>query len=577
MKKYQTKKTKNILYWSVALVAILQVSQHFAQEPLPRFRSGANLVTVDAYFTNSGKPVTDLKRDEIEILEDGRPQVIETFRIVTPGGQGGPRTRPDPTTVAESRDAADDPDARIFVVFFDNWHVSTEGAAKAAAPVSELLNRVVGANDLVGVMTPDIPARSLTLTRRTEGIERAVRDTKTWGQRDRIDTIDPREREIDVCYPEDPRRPRFRGVAKEMIERRREQKTLRALDELIQHLGGLRDERKFVVLLSEGWVLFRQNEQLAAILDPESPAPGAPPAIGVEGGRLTTDRDKNSAAYDRGFASCERERSMLAFVDHTIELRQLAQRANRANVTFYGVDPRGLAVFDDSIGPMRPATPQEDRTRMASRHGGLRELANNTDGAVVLNTNDVKGGVSRIMSDLGAYYLMQYYSSNPKLDGRFRSIAVRVKRPGVQVRARPGYLAPTEAEARAMTAAKAAPAAAGATTLKRRIAMTALRRGPSTGLAYVKAEQPMFRRTERLRIEVEMPEGATNVTARVLTAQSQPMTLPVAYSATQVAGTTVGIADVTLAPLAAGSYSLELTFDVNGQKESAAYEFRIVP
>ena len=112
-------------------------------------------------------------------------------------------------------------------------------------------------------------------------------------------------------------------------------------------------------------------------------------------------------AYDRGFRVCERERSMLAFLDHTVEIRLLAQRANRANVTFYAVDPRGLAAFDDSIGPMRPATPAQDRERMASRQGGLRELAGNTDGAVVLNTNDVKGGVARIMADLGSYYLMQ--------------------------------------------------------------------------------------------------------------------------------------------------------------------------
>jgi len=177
---------------------------------------------------------------------------------------------------------------------------------------------------------------------------------------------------------------------------------------------------------------------------------------------------------------------------------------------------------------------------------------------------------------LASTYLMQYYSTNPKLDGRFRSIAVRVKRPGVQVRARQGYLAPTETEMRAMTATKPT-VPDGVTVIKRRAALTALRRGPSTGLAYVKAEQPAFRRTERLRVEIEMPEGATNVTGRVLTAQSQPMSLPVGYSTTQLAGKTIGIADVTLAPLAAGNYSLELTFEVNGQKESAAYEFRIVP
>ena len=548
-----------------------------AQEQLPRFRSGANLVTVDAYFSKDGKPVTDLKQDEIEILEDGRPQAIEGFRIITPAGQGGPRSKADPVTVAESRAAAADPESRIFVVFFDTWHVSTDGSVKAAAPISELLNRVVGANDLVGVMSPDIPARTLTMTRRTEAIEQVVRDTTSWAQRDRIDTIDPREREIFLCYPDnDSRRPWFRGVAKEMIERRREQKTLRALDELIAHLATLRDERKFVVLLSEGWVLFRQNDTLGAILEPGS-LPGSPPGVGVENGRITT-RKNQPDEYDRGFASCERERSMLAFLDHTVEIRQLAQRANRANVTFYAVDPRGLAAFDDSIGPMRPATPGQDRERMATRQGGLRELAGNTDGAVVLNTNDVKGGVSRMMADLGTYYLMHYYSTNTKLDGRFRSIAVRVKRPGVQIRARPGYLAPTEAEARARGAAiTGAALPAGVMPIRRNARVTALRRGPSTGLKYVRAETSEFRRTERLRIEVPVPQDATSGVGRVLTMQQQPTPLVVTYSTAETNGQVVGVAEVILAPLAVGQYILELSFEVKGQKEIAAYEFRIVP
>ena len=49
----------------------------------------------------------------------------------------------------------------------------------------------------------------------------------------------------------------------------------------------------------------------------------------------------------------------------------------------------------------------------------------------------------RIAADLSSYYLVGYYSTNAKLDGRFRSITVRVKRPGVSVRARRGYRALT--------------------------------------------------------------------------------------------------------------------------------------
>jgi hypothetical protein len=75
----------------------------------------------------------------------------------------------------------------------------------------------------------------------------------------------------------------------------------------------------------------------------------------------------------------------------------------------------------------------------------------------------VKGGVARMMGDPvtpDAILLDQH-----EADGRFRSIAVRVKRAGVQVRARPGYLAPTEAEARARGTVIAAPALPAVTAI----------------------------------------------------------------------------------------------------------------
>lgn len=560
-----------------------------AQEQLPRFRAGASLVSVDAYFSKDGAAVADLTPEDIEILEDDRPQRIESFRLIRAQRQGSSTPRPDPAGVVAEREAAEQPDARLFVVFLDRWHVSFAGSARTATPVSDLLNRVVGADDLVGVMTPDLPARSISLTRRAAAIERMVRDTTEWHQRDRVGALDPREREIVQCYPDDPRRPHFHGVAKEMIERRREQKTLQGLGDLIAHLGNLRDERKFVVVLSEGWVLFKQNERLGAVL--ESNSLPAAPGVGVVDGRLSAGANRPNG-YDRAFESCERERLRLAFVDHELEVRQLSHRANRANVTFYAVDPRGLAAFDDSIGPLRPATPVQDLRRLAARQGGLRELAANTDGAVVLNTNDVKGGMARIMTDLNAYYLMRYYSSNTNLDGRFRRITVRVSRPGVRVRARTGYLAPTEAEARAAGVVPRPVSLhpttqnprgggpglpVGVTPIVRRVEVTALRRGPSTGLAYVRATEPRFRRTERLRIEVVLPSGASATAGRVLTARRQALPLIVTTSPQVTNGETVTIADVTLAPLAIGEYVLELAYDVNGQRLGTTYNFRIIP
>ena len=117
---------------------------------------------------------------------------------------------------------------------------------------------------------------------------------------------------------------------------------------------------------------------------------------------------------------------------------------NRANASFYPVNPRGLEVFDSPINAPLPL--DADRARIRARTEMLQTLAENTDGIAVVNTNDLSGAMKRIVDDLSNYYLLGYYSTG-KLDGKFHSITVRVKRPGVRVRARRGYLASTPADA----------------------------------------------------------------------------------------------------------------------------------
>ncbi|HQZ40528.1 MAG TPA: VWA domain-containing protein [Vicinamibacterales bacterium] len=413
--------------------------------PLPRFRAGANLVRLDAYVSADGQPVSDLIAGDFEVYEDDQPQRVESFAFVEARrpGPATTTTAPTPNSTQEQRAEAQEADARVFVLFLDYWHVGMDGSSRSAAPVSALLDKVVGPNDLVGIMTPDITPQNITLLRRGTGIEHLLGDVWTWGQRDRAITVDPREDDIKGCYPDGGDTI---NIAKEMIERRREQKTLQAIESMVNYLDGLREERKFVMLFSEGWVLFGRNDRLGRALSGQPPGGRDPLGVGIDG-RVTTGRPQEGGA--RNFDWCERERLMLAYIDHSLELRQLAQRANRANVSFYPIDPRGLTPFDDSIGPLRPAGPIEDNQRLGARQNGLRELAEQTDGAWVLNTNNTAAALTRMLADTNSYYLLSYYSTNAKLDGRFRRITVRVKRPGVEVRARPGYLAPTEAEARA--------------------------------------------------------------------------------------------------------------------------------
>lgn len=414
-------------------------------QPLPRFRAGANLVRVDAYVSANGQAVTDLTADDFEVLEDDTPQKVESVELVRPRETTADTTAAPatPASTREQREAAQDPNARLFILFLDRYHVSMDGSARSASPVEAFLDKVVGPNDLVGVMTPDITPQNITLVRKGAGLDRTLRDFWYWGERDKLNPTDPHEDDIKACYPDTGATA---GIAKEMVERRREQQTLRAINSLIGYLDGIREERKFVLLFSEGWVQFRRSDELGRPLGGRPPGGPEPMGLGSDGRLTTAGRQSEGGSYD----ACERERVMLSYIDHELEVRQMAQRANRANVSFYPLDPRGLVVFDDAVGgAFRPSAPGEDRARLASRQDGLKTLAEQTDGAWILNTNDTAGAVARMLADTSSYYLLSYYSSNPKLDGRFRRITVRVKRENTEVRHRMGYLAPTESEARA--------------------------------------------------------------------------------------------------------------------------------
>jgi hypothetical protein len=113
----------------------------------------------------------------------------------------------------------------------------------------------------------------------------------------------------------------------------------------------------------------------------------------------------------------------------------------------------------------------------------LRTIADNTDGVAVVNTNDLSTALKRVVADLSSYYLLGYYSTNAKLDGRFRAIKVRVKRAGVQVRARRGYLAPTATEVSALAAKTDAPPDAAAVAVAAEAHAIEAALGPLSGFS----------------------------------------------------------------------------------------------
>jgi len=481
-----------LLTAGAAALAPQQQPEKTPQEPQrPTFRSEANFVRVDVYPTSGGKPLLDLRKEEFEVLEDGRPQAIETFEHVRISAGGMQSQAADPSSIEAMRQAAANPRSRVFVIFLDAPHVTSDGARNIGQALIRFLDRALGPDDLVGVMTPWMSPSDVVLARKTLVIESGLRDA-SWGRRFTSDE-DRRESMYKDCYrvlqQEREQGKTVSDLAKVLTVRRREVLSLEALRDLVVYLRDLREERKGIIAVTEGWALYRPDPQITRLREectcPRSMArrdlqdcsgcepfppgnpwkesvPGAEPIRVGPDGRLRMG-SVETLTGNVSVNDCNADRNRFASIDNAQVARDLANDANRANATFYTVDPRGLAVFDmpiyrdmDEVG-LPPGVIQDQRS-LQNRHDAMANLASATDGIAVMNSNDLDLGLRRIADDLSAYYLLGYYSTNPKLDGKFRTITVRVKRPRVEIRARRGYRAPTEAEVAAARTAPAAPA-----------------------------------------------------------------------------------------------------------------------
>ncbi len=213
----------------------------------------------------------------------------------------------------------------------------------------------------------------------------------------------------------------------------------------------------------------------------------------------------------------------LGFRDGNLQqnMRDITDAANRGNVTIYAVDPRGLGG--------------------EASHPGVRDtlyqLAGETGGRAIVNTNDFSVGLGRLLRETSGYYVIGYTPTRAEDDGKFHKISVKVKRPGTRVLARQGYWAPSAKEKQAAADATAraespenvrlAAAAAQTDPTKRKAAVWAgVSPGPE-GLTLVHvswepADNSNADQLATLGVEVLPAGGGAAVTAPV----SWPATVP---------------------------------------------------
>jgi VWFA-related protein len=279
----------------------------------------------------------------------------------------------------------------------------------------------------------------------TEPLIRFFDDNPVWGVADEAAGAesDPTERDLHRCF----------GIGRTedldwlgLRSRLREERSLAALRGLVAHLDGLRESRKVVIALTAGWRLFGENPTRMSGPENEGRIVGVDP-LGHDPatGKLGTPGRQRLGNDGTASRKCDTTRLLASFADTRLLFRELIAEANRSSTSFYTVDALGLRTemrpHYQSADNNRGERQSRERTPFSTTLDSIRDLALGTNGLVADDSNDIEAGLRRAVADLDAYYLLGYVSTNGKADGKYRQIRVTVTRPGVQVRAREGYLA----------------------------------------------------------------------------------------------------------------------------------------
>ena len=357
-----------------------------------------------------GNLVRDLKKEDFQVLEDGKSQTISAFTMVDI-----PVERADRPLFAESPIEPDVKtnekafDGRVYVMVIDDLHTRFGRSIRVKTAAKQFIERRLGANDLMAVVhtagatdgNQEFTSNKRLLLAAVDKTNGRKLDSATANKtREYNNTRDFRNQGDPLNDPDDAERS-FNA-----------RNTLDTLRNVAEWFGSVRGRRKAILFVSEG-----------------------------------IDYDIYDMIAQNG--STHQGASMV--MDAT---RDAIAAATRSNVAIYGIDPRGLTDLgdesieiqsypDDTSLGIGPGSLQNE-LRMAQ--DSLRTLSEETGGFAVVNKNDFATAYQRIVEDNSSYYVLAYYPPDPR-PGRLHKIDVRVTRSGLTVRARKGYVTPKKVDA----------------------------------------------------------------------------------------------------------------------------------
>jgi VWFA-related protein len=387
----------------------------------PTFASQTDLVTLDVIVRDKrGQFMPDLKMDDFIVLEDGVEQTVSDHHLFYGGRElsvevlSAPTAAPEGMILPPTRPVADVA-GRVFIIFIDDLHLQAGDSPRVRNLLTQITNTLVHDGDLFSVVSTGPSSIEVQATydrgRLTESIKKVMGSG-----------MSPEDILLAPASTAGPQELRHRVHV-----------AFSTAYDLLSQMEKINNRRKAFIYLSSGYDFnpftdsrWKQEQERYSI--PDRNADGSLP---IETGNSSRERD--------GMNPFETGSQAFAMADLVSQLAELTRAANRANATFYTIDPRGLIAGPDINQSL---TTQEWRSYISTSVDSLRTIADLTGGFCICNSNDFKKGLERIDAETSDYYILRYYSSNPDPMRRVRKIEVKVKRDDVEVTHRSQWALP---------------------------------------------------------------------------------------------------------------------------------------
>jgi VWFA-related protein len=416
---------------SAALLGAQEAQKPAAPPPAetPTFPAQVEQVIVDVVVTDKkGNPIKGLTRNGMSVAEDGVPQQIVSFEAVQV--PDAPSHTPPPPPIVSVNTAPEERRGRTFVILFDDMNITPWRANQAKAAVASFLEKGTREGDRVTLISA---AGGVWWTARMEaGRQKLLDMLKRFDGRWIPDTSNERLSDWEamrIHVYNDP-------MVAQQVLRRYEQYGVTAV------LGRSQDQDAASSMTAgtadDPYIRGRASEVYYTAVT-----------------RLRTTLDVLERALN-GLATAKGRKSVILVSEgfiHDInvdEFKRVNEASRRANAAIYFLNARGLEGMPVYMtAEFGPALPDQDVGAAFAESidavAGADDVADESGGFTVRNTNNLASGIQKIANETQAYYLLGYIPSNTARDGKYRKIQVKLANPkGREVRARKGYYAPSD-------------------------------------------------------------------------------------------------------------------------------------